>query len=254
MSWGTRRRNTIITIFFLILFTIIGYVLYDALYEPPNCFDKKWNGDELNIDCGGSCELMCESQVLNPVINWTRLFEVSPGVYNVLAYVENPNANAGTKEVSYKFRVFDDENVLLQERRGSVALPPKSIMPILENTLPVGKLNANRVLFEFTEPLVWYKQKLQDNLIVIQDEEITRLEDSPRIRAIVKNIGVKPIKDLKVIAIVYDLNNNAIASSQTVLKDVPSDTNMEIFFAWPKPFENEYSRFELIPLYDRSDN
>ena len=32
------------------------------------------------------------------------------------------------------------------------------------------------------------------------------------------------------------------------------DTDMEIFFAWPKPFESEYSRFELIPLYDRRDD
>jgi len=253
MSWGTRRRNTIITIFFTIVFSIIGWVLYDALYEPPNCFDKKWNGDEVNIDCGGSCSLRCESQVLNPIIRWTRSFEVSPGVYNVLAYLENPNIDSGTQNVPYRFRVFDSENVLLQERRGSIAIIPKSILPILENTLPVGKLEANRVVFEFTEPLVWYKQDLLENLIVVQDEEISRLEDSPRIRASVKNTGIKPIKDLKVIAIVYDAQDNAMASSQTILKTVPPNQNMEVFFVWPKPFESEMSRFELIPLYDRTN-
>jgi hypothetical protein len=252
MSWGTRRRNTIITIFFLIVFGLIGYLLYDALYEPPNCFDKKWNGDEVNIDCGGSCALRCESQVLNPIIHWTRSFEVSPGVYNVLAYLENPNVDSGIDNVSYRFRVYDDQNVLLQERRGSTSILPKSVLPLLENTLPVGKLDANRVVFEFTEPLVWYKKEISENLIVVQDEEISRLEDSPRIRALVRNTGISPIKDLKVIAIVYDLNNNAMASSQTILKTVPANQNMEIFFAWPKPFESEMSRFELIPLYDRS--
>lgn len=252
MSWGTRRRNTIVTIFFLIVFSIIGWVLYDALYEPPNCFDGKWNADEVNIDCGGSCDLMCESQVLNPIIYWTRVFEVSPGVYNVLAYVENPNPNAGIEDLDYKFSIFDEDNVLLQERRGSTDLPPKSIMPILENTIPVGKLNANRTTFEFTEKLVWYKKSVEENLIAIVDEQISRLEDSPRIRAIVRNTGIKTIKNLKVIAIVYDLNNNAIASSQTILETVPSTTDMEIFFAWPRPFESEFSRFELIPLYDRS--
>ncbi len=254
MSWGTKRRNTIITIFFLIVATLIGFLLYDALYEPPNCFDGKWNGDEVNIDCGGGCELMCQSQVLNPVINWTRIFQVSPGVYNVLAYVENQNPNAGIEKISYKFKVFDDENVLLQERNGSTAITPKSVIPILENTLPVGKLNATRVTFEFSEPLVWHKQEVKENFIVIQDEQISRLDDSPRIRAIVNNTGIKTIKNLKVIAIVYDMNNNAMASSQTVLKEVPKNTNMEIFFAWPKSFESELSRFELIPLYDRSDN
>jgi hypothetical protein len=254
MSWGTQRRNNIITFFFIIVFSIVGYVLYDALYEPPNCFDQKYNGDEVNIDCGGSCALMCSSQVLNPVINWTRLFQVSPGVYNVLAYVENPNPNAGIEKISYKFKVYDEENILLQERNGSATLLPKSVIPILENTLPVGKLDAARVSFEFTEPLVWYKQELKENLIAIQDEQISRLEDSPRIKAMVRNTGIVALKDLKVIAIVYDLNNNAMASSQTILKTIPPNTNMEIFFAWPKPFGSLYSRFELIPLYDRSSD
>lgn len=254
MSWGTRRRNSIITIFFICVFTVIGFLLYDALYEPPNCFDKKFNGDEVNIDCGGSCALMCESQVLNPIINWTRIFEVSPGVYNVLAYVENPNPNSGIDKISYTFKVFDDQNVLLQERRGSTYIPAKSVMPILENTLPVGKLNATRVTFEFTEPFVWYKKEVQENLVSIQDEQITRLEDSPRIRATVRNTGITSIKNVKFIAIVYDLNNNAMASSQTILKEMPANNDMEIFFAWPKSFESEFSRFELIPLYDRSSN
>jgi hypothetical protein len=252
MSWGTRRRNTIITLFFFVVIAIVGWILYDALYEPPNCFDGKFNGDEVNIDCGGSCALRCESQVLNPIIHWSRSFEVSPGVYNVLAYVENPNIDSGIENIPYRFRVYDEDNVLLQERRGTTSILPKSVIPILENTLPVGQLDATRVTFEFTEPFVWYKQELQDNLIVVQDEQISRLEDSPRIRATVKNTGISPIKDLKVIAIVYDLNNNAMAASQTILNTVPANQNMEIFYAWPKPFASEMSRFELIPLYDRS--
>lgn len=251
MSWGTHRRNTIVFIFFAIIFIITAYLLYDALYEPPNCFDKKWNGDEVNIDCGGSCSLMCESQVLDPIIRWTRVFEVAPGIYNVLAYVENPNPNAGVNKVSYRFRVYDNENVLLQERRGFAELPPKSVMPILENTLPVGQLEAARVAFEFTEPLVWYKQNLQSSMVALQDEQITRLEDSPRIRAIVKNTGVTPIRDLKIIAIVYDVNNNAVGASGTLFKEAPPNTDLEAFFTWPKPFNTEFSRFELIPVYDR---
>ncbi|MBP9763156.1 MAG: hypothetical protein KBD10_00220 [Candidatus Pacebacteria bacterium] len=252
MSWGTHRRNTIIFIFFSIIFLITAYLLYDALYEPPNCFDKKWNGNEVNIDCGGSCSLMCESQVLKPIIHWTRVFEVAEGVYNVLAYVENPNPSAGVENVSYKFKVYDDQNVLIQERNGSTALLPKNFMPILENTLPVGRLDASRVTFEFTEPLVWHKQKIVDSLVSVQDEQLTRVEDEPRIRAIIKNNGIETINNLKIVAIVYDINNNAIAASGTLFKEAVVNKNLEAFFAWPAPFGAEVSRFELIPIYDRS--
>lgn len=252
MSWGTHRRNTIVFIFFSIIFVIVAYLLFDALYEPPNCFDKKWNGDEVNIDCGGSCSLMCSSQVLSPIVRWTRVFEVAPGIYNVLALIENPNANAEVQNVSYKFKVFDNENVLLQERRGSTSIPPKSVIPILENTLPVGKLDASRVSFEFSEELIWNKKSPEESLVAVQDEQITRLEDSPRIRAIIKNTGVEVIKNLKIVAIVYDSQNNAIGASSTIFKEAFPNTNIEAFFAWPKPFETEFSRFELIPVYDRS--
>lgn len=253
MSWGTHRRNTIVFIFFSIIFAIVAYLLYDALYEPPNCFDGKWNGNEVNIDCGGSCSLMCKSQVLNPVIRWTRVFEVAPGIYNVLALIENPNAGAEVRNVPYKFKVFDEENVLLQERRGMISIPPKAVIPIIENTLPVGKLDANRVSFEFSEELIWHKKTPEESLIAVQDEQITRLEDSPRIRAIIRNTGVEVIKNLKVVAIVYDSQNNAIGASSTLFKEVFPNTNTEAFFAWPKPFVTEFSRFELIPVYDRGN-
>lgn len=253
MSWGTERRNSIIFIFFVIVLGIFAYVLYDALYEPPNCFDKKWNGNEAGIDCGGSCELLCESQVLNPIIRWTRLFEVAPGVYNVLAYIENPNPTGGVENVPYRFKIFDDKNVLLQERRGTMNIYPKSIIPVLESSLAVGKLEATRVSFEFSEPLVWKKRELKENMIAIQDEEISNVEDEPRIRAIVKNTGLVALKNVKVVAVVYDENDNAIAASRTLFETMPADTNLEAFFAWPTPFSSEPFRFELIPIYDRSD-
>lgn len=254
MSWGTQRRNTILFVFFSIVLLIIAYVLYNALYEPPNCFDKKFNGDEVGIDCGGSCELLCESQVLNPIIRFTRLFEVAPGVYNVLAYVENPNPTAGIENVPYKFKIYDTQNVLLQERRGVMDLYPKTIIPVLESSLVVGKLEATRVVFEFGKELVWYKRELKENTVVIQDEEIINIDTEPKIRAIVKNIDLRPLNKVKIVAIVYDEQDNAIASSSTIFETLLPNKEFEAFFVWPQPFEKTISRFELIPVYDRSDS
>lgn len=254
MSWGTQRRNTILFIFFAFVLLIISYVLYYALYEPPNCFDKKFNGDEIGIDCGGSCELFCESQILNPIISFTRLFEVAPGVYNVLAYVENPNPTAGIEKVPYRFKIYDNQNVLLQERRGYMDLYPKTVIPILENSLVVGKLEATRVVFEFEQDLKWYKRELKENTILIQDEEITNIDSEPRIRAIVKNLDLKPINKVKIVAIVYDEKDNAIASSSTIFETLPPNQDLEVFLVWPQPFDANIARFELIPVYDRSNN
>ena len=254
MSWGTRRRNTIVTIFVFIVLVISGIYAFDALYEPPNCFDGKHNGNEVGVDCGGSCVILFSSQVIDPIVRWTRLFEVSPGIYNVLAYVENQNPTGELKNVEYRFRIFDENNALLRERKGEIGIPPKTIVPIIENSLVAGKLDASRISFDFVGDLVWTRGELDEPVIIIQDEEILNVEDEPRIIATLSNTDIVPVTNLRVVAIVYNKDDNAIASSNTILERVPAGGNAQVFFTWPKPFSDEISRFEIIPLYERSSN
>lgn len=252
MSWGTQRRNTIVTIFILFVLIISGFYLFDTFYEAPNCFDGKINGNEIGLDCGGSCKLLCENQVLDPIIRWTRLFEVSPGIYNVLAYVENPNPTGGVENVGYRFRIFDEKNILLQERKGNIKLSPRSVIPVIENSLVAGKLDATRVSFEFITDLVWTRQEIEKSTILVQDEELLTVETEPRIIAILTNTGIVPIDEVKVIVIVYNKEDNAIASSSTFLERIPASGSAQVFFTWPVPFSDDVSRFEIIPVYERS--
>lgn len=253
MAWGTHRRNVILSIFFSVVAVFLAIYLFNALYEPPNCFDNKQNGGETGVDCGGSCELMCSNQVISPIVHWRRLFEVAPGVYNVLAYVENPNPTAGVDAVPYRFGIYDDQNVLLQERRGIIKLPPKTIVPIMENTLASGQLDASRVSFTFTEDLVWKKRDPLEPVVVVQDEEILNEEDAPRIQAVLRNTDLVALRNVRVIVIVYDRDDNAIAASSTLLERIGPDSTAPIFFTWPQPFSDDISRFEIIPVYERTN-
>lgn len=252
MSWGTKRRNTIVAIFSFITLTIVGTYLFNVLYEPPNCFDQKQNGTEAGVDCGGTCELMCAHQIIEPIVHWRRSFEVAPGVYNVLAYVENPNPTAGVDEVSYRFGMYDADNVLLQERTGSIKLPPKAIVPIIENTLAAGKLDAARVGFEFTNELVWKRREPEEPVIIVQDEELLNEETAPRVQAMLRNTDLVAVPKVRLVAIMYDRNDNAIGSSSTIIDRVPANGSVPVFFTWPQPFNASIARFEIIPLYERS--
>lgn len=252
MSWGTQRRNTIIFVFSLIALAIVGTYLFNVLYEPANCFDNKQNGNEAGLDCGGSCELMCAHQVIEPIVHWKRLFEVAPGVYNVLAYVENPNPTAGIDSIRYTFGIYDADNALLQERTGIMRLPPKAIMPVLENTLASGKLSAARVEFSFDDDLEFMRREPESPVIIVEDEELIDPDIGPRIHAVLSNTDIVPVFNVRVVAIVYDRNDNAMAASGTVVERVPAGGKSPIFFTWPKPFPDTVARFELIPLYERS--
>jgi len=249
MSWGTRRRNTIIflVVIVLIIPVIVGAFLF--FYKPPSCFDGKQNADEVGVDCGGSCELLCTVQTFPPTVVWERFFEVSPGVYNVVAYVENQNSNAGINNAQYSFKLFNRDNVLIGERKGSVSLDPKSILPIIENSLITLKQVPERVSFDFTSDLVFEKKEAKSPSLIVKDEDYF-VDNFPKVSAKIQNITLKPVFDIKIVVLLYDVFDNVVGSSNTFLEVVNGEDSRDITFTWPNSFKEEVTRIEIFPIYE----
>lgn len=249
-SWGTRRRNTIIflliTVFILLSFAFVSYFYY----EEPTCFDGEQNGNEEGVDCGGNCSLLCTGQTFDPIVHWKRYFEIDSGVYNVIAYIENQNPAAGATDVEYSFKLYDKNNVILVEKKGIIDIKPNQITPIIENNLSTGKLRAARVDFEFTEEINWFKQKPLDNLVSIQNQQMTEVDGLPRITATVSNNTNGLLEDILFIVIVYDRDGNAIATSNSTVFRLEREQSENIIYTWPYNFPGEATRFEIIPIYD----
>ena len=67
--------------------------------------------------------------------------------------------------------------------------------------------------------------------------QILRLESAPRVLANVKNNGIKEIKNIELIAVIFDGSDNAIAASRTFVETLKKNESTDVFFTWPKPFE-----------------
>lgn len=249
-SWGKSRRNFIVLIVVALILVPVFVILLNIYIEPANCFDKKQNGDENGIDCGGSCSIMCNHQVIEPIIHWTRFFEVGPGIYNVVAYIENQNVNAISRNVEYKFDLIDKNNIILDSRSGLVDIKPREIIPIIESNLYTGKLKPQRTSFKFADDIVWHNGEAQERVIRIQDEKEFEVDGLPRISAKVINSSFRAVNNISAIAIVYDDKDNAIAISSTFLEALNKDESRIINFTWPQQFPAPFSRFEIIPLYE----
>jgi len=249
-SWGTKRRNTIVTLFILMvaLFILIfGFFFY---YKEPTCFDGELNGSEVGVDCGGECSLLCENESIDLFVEWKRYFKVAPGIYNAIAYVENQNPDAGVSNVEYTFKLYDKNNIVLRERVGYVDIKPKQITPIIENNLDTGKLDVARVSFEFTDKIDWEKQTPLGNLVTIRNQEITEVNGLPRVSAQIFNNTIDKLENITFVVIVYDSLNNAIATSNTKVFRLEKDSSQNIVFTWPNKFESLSTRFEIIPVYE----
>lgn len=254
MSWGTRRRNTVIFIVIIFLLIPVVFGAFSFFYEKPTCFDGKINGGEAGVDCGGPCELLCTNETLEPIVVWERFFRVEEGLYNVVAYVENQNANAGVKTARYNFELFNEEGVLIANKKGVARLYPKSVIPIIESGLRTGKQIPTRVSFEFETSLIFEKEEPINPVLIIKDENYFEDPDVPgisKVKAEIENISLESVFNVKFVVMIYDVFNNVIATSSTFVDRIDGEESREIVFTWPTTFREEISRIEIVPVYDR---
>jgi len=249
MSWGTKRRNTFIFLVVLVFLIPIIVISFLTFYKPPNCFDGKQNGDEVGVDCGGKCVLLCNNQTLPPTVLWERYFKVSDGNYNAVAYIENQNPDAGIRRANYIFKFFNMEGVMIASKEGSMRIFPKSVFPVIENGFDTGKQLPTRVSFEFKGGLVFEKETPQSPVLVVEDEEFI-IDNFPKVKAKLQNISLDSVSKIKVIVLLYDVFDNVIGSSSTVVDRIEGESSKDIVFTWPNDFKEEVSRIEVIPIYE----
>lgn len=216
----------------LVIFAIISPIIF----KKPTCTDSKQNGDETGVDCGGSCSLMCKSDISSPVVLWSRSFPVIGNNYNLVAFVENRNKNSAVAVASYEFRIYDSDNKLLGRRVGKTFIPPNQQFAVFESRFDAGQNDIKSVTFEFLPPLVWVKKAptIQTLPISVNNIVFDNNKNTPTLSAIVNNDSIYDLPEFDVIAILYDINHNAINASKTHKDKLLNNNKTSIVFTWPE--------------------
>ena len=238
-QWASRRKNLYLLGIVVVLTTVSFFIFWKFWYRAPTCFDNLKNGDEVGVDCGGSCTLICSVSTVRPIVRWDpRFFEISPGVWSVLIYIENPNTNAVATYFPYKFVLFDENNNILATRDGATILPLHKTVGIFEGGILIDDgLKPRRALFEFGDNIVWQKVQDTDVDLVVTHSPLLRLDTMPRIEAKVKNDGFEDVQNIELVAAVFDGSDNVIAASRTFVEKLNRNEIADVFFTWPRPFE-----------------
>jgi hypothetical protein len=250
MSWSSRRQFGILAAFGAIVAVPVTLAAAYLLWERPTCDDGIWNGGETGVDCGGACALVCVDEANPIVLSWVRAFMVAPGRYNVVALVENPNSAARADNLRYRVRVLDEDGVAVAEREGRADLDPQSLLPIVELGLDTGERAAARAEFAWLDEPTWAQAEPEARVIAVVDERIDAEGAEPRVRASIQNLGVLPIGDVSVVAIVYDIDGNAIAASRTLVDRLAAGERREVVFTWPAAWSAAAEGIDVMPVYD----
>ncbi|MEX0909883.1 MAG: vWA domain-containing protein [Candidatus Paceibacterota bacterium] len=257
--WSIKRRFfylSIVSVFALVVFVIPAFLFF---YKAPTCFDERQNGDELGVDCGGSCALLCPFNQADPLVRWARLVPVTEGFYSAVAMIENSNINAQAKNVAYKMTVYDKFDIVLEERVKRIDIPSQTIFPVFESAIKEkdGRI-PSRVLLEFITEPVWERVEGRSfSSIEVRNQLLSDRESRPRLDAqLVNTSPIQTFEDVVVNALIYDTERNLIGASQTFVEYLDPDERVPIVFTWPEPFQVEQRVCEqptdVLLVIDRS--
>lgn len=248
MSWASRRQFKYLMIVFGVFILIVFWIVYPIIFKKPTCSDGKLNGTETGIDCGGDCSRVCNVDTVSPITVWSRAFPVTGSIYNLAAYVENPNRNSAIGKANYEFRIYDTNNKLIGRREGTTFIPPNQQFVVFESRFDSGKSQIRSVSFEFLEPFIWQKKEPFLGTLPIKADNIIFENDFnlPNLKARIKNESIYDISNFDVVAVLYDIDNNAINVSKTHKDQLNSNNSIPVFFTWPEAMVDTPVKYDVL--------
>jgi hypothetical protein len=235
------------SIVLLVLGALIAPIAY-KLKPKASCTDGIQNQGERSIDCEGPCPNICVNLLAPVRVVWARPFKVEEGVFSAAAYISNPNFGLGAKNVSYEFKLYDQNNILIGTRSGRTDILPNSTYPIFEGVIVSENRIPTKAFFEFTAQQNWVKLPEQP-VLNIKNPVLTNASTTPRLTADIVNDNIFPIDTVRVTAVLYDENDNAVAGSETVIDRMEKSSNRVLVFTWPKAFTSSIGRIEIYPKF-----
>ena len=245
MPWALKRKAIILGGGLALALGALALLYFSVFRAPPSCNDGRQNGDESGVDCGGSCERICPAEAASPAILWSRSFQVAPGVWTAAAVVENRNAEAGMRAISYRFTLLDRDGVSVTERAGSTFLAPRAAAVIVEPTISVGERLPARTQFVFLSSPNWERVEEREVPRLLVRESALDEEGSPRASALIVNDSPSDVRDVEAAAIVLNTEGNAIAVSRAVIPRLARGQSERVVFTWPAPFPEAVARLDV---------
>ena len=246
-SWRVKKQLFYFGIFAAIVFIVV-FGLISLLRSSPTCFDKKQNQSEQGIDCGGPCQ-SCVFSAKEPIVLWSRLFETAQkGFYDAAALIENPNPNFKISSFKYRFKLYDEQNILVALKEGENFLSSGDKLLILERGLRAGERTPKRAGFEIISKIFESGQK-QEIPVKIIDKKFSK-QLFPEVKIILENTSLFPVENIALQIALLDESGNVYQVHKTKIDKIEGEARKSVVLTWPFDFkepQNIEVYFQQIP-------
>jgi hypothetical protein len=248
MSWARARQTLILTLVGILIVLALAFIGFKLFYKAPSCTDGKLNGKEQGIDCGGPCPYLCSVSETPLQVRFVSGVNPAVGRTDVIAYVDNSNANAGIRSAQYSLDLYGPSQDLIAHKTGTVTIPPSTTVPLYIARAYIGSESVSQAFLTFASSSEKWLHAASKPVAPMPDS-ITISSDQQHVTAILKNTLATPVYNVTVVATVFDAKNNAIAASQTVVATLPPQGSKPISFSWNQPFSAPVARVEILPTF-----
>lgn len=250
MSWSGRRKALIITVASILLLAAFAIFAFSIWYKTPTCTDGKQNQDEAGVDCGGECMRLCSFQVKqDPVVRFVRVLEPEPGSIDVIAYIDNGNTDAAARKAPFVLEVYDQNRRLIAEKTITIDLPESTTVPVyIADAAPQGSQAAQAFLAQDLGKTTWVRVNEGERVLPAVEDIVIEEGVKPRVTARLVNPLARPMRNVTLVATLFDPSGNAMAASQTVVLNLPAQGDSPVVFTWNAPFSAPVARVEILPV------
>lgn len=250
MSWAARRRFIILLIIGAVFVAFLTTVGIATFYKAPSCSDGKQNQNETGVDCGGACQYLCIEQQYPPTVLFTKAIKNGEGRVDVIAKVENKNADAAAKNVRYKITLYGSDQSLIQEMTGILDLPPSASVPVFVPNIPSGKQTIVNAFLDINQSsLQWFSMSSNTSIVpTVSNVKQIGTTSAPRIEAILTNTSVSILTNVKAIVLVRNDKGDVIATSSTIIPTIPAQGRATATFTWNSEFPEVPASIEVVPI------
>lgn len=252
MNWDTKRKIVYALAFSVTVLAIAVFFLRGILFPVPSCSDKKQNGYETGVDCGGVCALKCTQEV-NPLsVVWSKAVRSGPGVFDYIGMVKNTNIDNASHEIGYKFIVYDDEGNEINVLAGSTTPPLDGLFPIIVQSIQSSKIPSRVSLVLSDGPHYKVLESPTSPTIRIMDRKY-EAGLIPRVYATLMNTKRIDIRNLPVRVVLFDKDDNAYAVGETLIPEFPKEGVRDISFTWNEQLPFSPTRIGIYPIFNPFD-
>lgn len=229
-------KQSMIAGIFLIIVSVLGWLLYRVVVPAPTCSDGIQNGAEEGVDCGVSaCTNLCVSPVLPIVVSTPLLLSAGAGS-DVLVELQNKNPLYGASVVPYTLTAFDASGAMLTTRRGVEYVNPGVSRYIL---FPLGAQSKSPARAELSldlSAITWatLTQDVKGDVqFGVRNESLNVTSDEVRYSASVLNKSKFAFDTVDVMVLLVDKNNTIVSANSTVQRTLLPGEERAFVMTWP---------------------